>query len=158
MIKKGCGCLIFIILIVVAIFAFSIFSTPLTVELSDDYDTMTKKEYKSACQSIDYETLYRNVDAYVGEKVKFTGKIVQVVDQTNREYCEYRISTKKDNYGYYFEDVIYVNYNLGEDPKFMEDDIVKIYGEVKGEKRYESTGSGMITIPEINAAYMAIKK
>ena len=53
---------------------------------------------------------------------------------------------------------IYVYFANKSDSKFIEDDIVTIYGEASGEKSYTSVLGQNITVPAVTAAYMELEK
>ena len=67
------------------------------------------------------------------------------------------IHVTKDDLGLW-SDSIYVYYANKSDSKFIEDDIVAIYGEASGEESYTSVLGQNITIPAITAAYMELEK
>lgn len=105
--------------------------------------------YKSGCPELDYESAMR---IPVGSdeqniKCKFTGEIFQIVDEGS-EYSQptYLIKSSNGNYVYvdYFRDFEY------RDIRFIEGDIVTIYGEFVFLTTYD-TLTGENTVPEINA-------
>lgn len=103
-------------------------------------DTST---YKS---DITYEQIARTPDDYYFEKVKFSGKVVQVMegeDTTN----QLRVAIN-DNY----DTVMLVEYEKDIlDSRVLEDDYINIYGFSMGVITYESTMGGNITIPAVSA-------
>ena len=144
-----------IILVLLAIFA--LFGGGDSYELSEDATTMSKKDYKAACETIKYKELARNAKDLVGKKYKFTGEIQQVVYDSEAGESEYMISVTKNEY--FWDDNVYVYFNEGEkDVKFLEEDIVTFYGEVSGEESYTSILGESITIPKVTAVYMDLKK
>lgn len=90
---------------------------------------------------ITYDNLARNPEKYEGEKITFSGTVLQVMEDDG--YSHYRIAVD-DNY----DTVLYieVDHELL-DARILEDDYITIYGESIGTVSYESTNSGTITIP-----------
>lgn len=124
-------------------------------KLETESFSLTKEEliqqYKDSCESISYDSLSRDPDQYEGEKVKFSGRILQVIEG---DYSVgFRIATKGR-----YDNVVYVTYYYSDgESRFLEDDNVSFYGVSKGLLTYESTGSGNITIPSVSAKYMIRK-
>ena len=114
----------------------------------------TPAEYKQSCASIDYKTLARNPDKYEGQKVTFTGQVVQVME--GEGITAYRINVTPDEWGYY-DDTVYVTYSgdLSEG-RILDDDIVNFWGESTGLYSYESVLHEEITIPSVEAKYIEL--
>ncbi|SFD34120.1 hypothetical protein [Bacillus sp. UNCCL81] len=72
---------------------------------------------------IDYPHLKKNPDSYKGEFVKYTGEIIQIMEDDN--YSNIRIAVTKDSYGYNYDDVIYVEYPGVTD--YVEGDVVSVW-------------------------------
>lgn len=89
--------------------------------------------------------------------MKFEGEIQQVIYDSENGESEYLIHVTKDDLGLW-SDSIYVYYANKSDSKFIEDDIVAIYGEASGEESYTSVLGQNITIPAVTAAYMELEK
>jgi len=88
-----------------------------------------------------YKQLARTPDDYVNPKVKFTGKVVQVMDGDTEVDIRLAVNGSYDT-------ILYCAY----DPKILsfrilEDDRKTIYGVSLGLYSYQSTGAGAITIP-----------
>lgn len=96
---------------------------------------------------ITYDQLARNPDDYKGQKVKFTGEVLQVVEGDTEN--QIRLSVHWNSYGYYDSDqVLY----CGFDPsiinfRLLEDDIITIYGYSIGLYSYEAVSGATITLP-----------
>lgn len=113
--------------------------------------TMSKQQYKDKCKSIAYEDLARNPKKYEGEYVKFTGKVVQNMED---DYLgALRVNVTQDSYGFY-DDTVYVVYFLDDENRILEDDIVTFYGTSQGLYSYESIMGATITIPSVYAEYV----
>lgn len=99
--------------------------------------------YKS---DITYDQIARTPDDYLLEKVKFSGKVIQVMegdDTTN----QLRVAIN-DNY----DTVMLVEYEKDIlDSRILEDDYINMYGYSMGVITYESTLGGNITIPAMSA-------
>lgn len=155
--KKQGGVGKWIAIVLVILFIFSVGSGGNFYELSEDATTMTKEEYTNACQEVTYEELARSNESYVGTKVKFYGKIFQVVNSSDTGFSTYLISVTEEEYGFW-DDNVRVRFDTTDiKSKFLEDDIVVFYGEVSGEYSYESVLGKEITVPEITAVYMEMK-
>ena len=116
---------------------------------------MEKQEYKNKCQTYKYKDIARNPNSYMYKDAKFTGKVVQTLYDGG--YAYFRVNVTKDKYGFY-EDTIWVEYKPEKsESKFLEDDIVNIWGTLTGEYSYESVLGAQITIPSIKAKYMELK-
>jgi hypothetical protein len=92
-------------------------------------------QYKSSCTAYSYDTIARDPDQYTGTYGKYTGKIVQVMDDGND--CQLRVNITKGRYTY--SDTIFVLYTRAEgESKLLEDDIITIYGMNVGEVSYSN--------------------
>lgn len=85
-----------------------------------------------------------------GEKLRFSGKVLQVMEGTSENNL--RVATDGK-----YDDVVFVGY----DPKIMEskileDDFVTIYGECIGLYSYTSTMGAKISLPGIYANTITI--
>lgn len=147
----------FIILVILIVLgAIGIAGSGNQYKQSEDTQTMSKKDYKEACQEISYKELLRDPDKYLGEKVKFTGEVRQVVYEAEDGESEYMIAVTKDEYDFY-DDNVYFYYNHGDNPKLIEEDIVTLWGEASGTKTYTTVLGASVTIPAVTVAYAEIK-
>lgn len=101
---------------------------------------------------ITYDQLARTPGNFKGKNVKFTGKVIQVIEGDNE--TDLRIAVN-DNY----DTVLLVAYN----PKItstrvLENDNVTIKGVSKGLQTYQSTIGGNITIPLVLVDIITINK
>lgn len=113
-------------------------------------------EYKSECQTYKYKTIFRYAEEYKGKKVKYTGKVVQVIEGSS--FTSYRVNVTKDRWGYY-DDTIYVIFmDLDKTtPRILEDDIITFYGTLGDLYTYETVMGASVTIPSVTALYIDIK-
>lgn len=119
--------------------------------------TTSAQDFKTSCKTFPYKDIARQPIKYIGEKVVYTGEIVQVGSESDGLYYA-RINVTKDEYDSY-SDTMYVTYELEEnEPKFLENDIVTFYGICEGELSYESIFGEEITIPSVSAKYIELVK
>lgn len=108
--------------------------------------------YKSMCKAYSYDTIARDPNAYKDTYAKYTGEIIQVLEDGNS--LNLRVNITKNSYGWY-SDTIYVVYTLKDgESRLLEDDIVTIYGKNAGTISYESILGATITLPSVNAEYI----
>ncbi len=109
------------------------------------------EEAKGYETGIKYKDLARNPDDYEGEKVKFTGYVLQV--QEGDTINAVRMSTSGK-----YNDVIYVAYDPGLlDSRILEDDKVTIYGISYGLHTYTTVMGASVTIPLVLADRIEVK-
>ena len=101
------------------------------------------EEAKGYETGITYDQLARTPDDFKGQKVKFYGKVIQVMEDTTS--IQIRLSVD-DNY----DTVLYCEYDPSIVPsRVLEDDCITIYGTSAGTISYQSTMGGNITIPGV---------
>ena len=123
-------------------------------KLSDEATEMSEKDFKAACDTYDYKDIMRDADSYVGKKIKISGRVNQVVTESDdgSTTSEYKVATGEDGY----DDDIILYFKRGDTPKLLEDDEVTIYGEISGTESYTSILGEKITVPAITGAYVDI--
>lgn len=125
------------------------------IKISIEQNKVT--EYKKSCKNLTYTEISRSPDTYKGERVHFTGEIVQVMESYTTVSLRVNI-TKKGRYSTYYTDTIYVVYSQNDsNNRFLEDDIIDIYGEMNGLYSYTSVMGATITLPRVNAEYIDIR-
>ncbi len=99
-----------------------------------------KKGYETG---ITYDQLARTPDDYIGEKVKFSGKVVQVMEGDITTQIRFAVNDDFDTilYGEYDSSIV--------ESRILEDDYITIMGLSTGLLTYQSTMGGNITIPSI---------
>ena len=116
-------------------------------KISSEASKYSEEDYKKACRAITYEEIARDKNALDGEKVTFTGEVVQVSDKI------YRVDITKTDYGY--TDTIAFDIDKDKlDKNILEGDIVTVWGESKGFYTYTSILNQEITLPLIRAIYI----
>lgn len=115
--------------------------------------TASIEELEASVEDISYDELARNPDSHKGSLVKFTGEVIQVIEPYSwSDTTVYRICVSKNEWGYDYEDVIYVEYVLPEGAsRILENDEVTVYGNCTGLESYESVLGGKISIPKLQA-------
>lgn len=93
-----------------------------------------------------YDQLARTPDDYEGDKIAFTGKVIQVMEDGGD--TQLRLAVDGD-----YDHVILVD--VSEDVRggshILEDDLINAYGLSAGTITYESTMGGDITVPAMSA-------
>ena len=114
----------------------------------------TKLEVAGKCSS--YKEISRNPDSYKGKWAKFTGEVVQVMDDYDETIL--RVNVTKDEYDFY-EDTLYVYYNKSNkgNNRILEDDIITMYGQLNGITTYETVMSSEVSLPALKAWYIDIQ-
>lgn len=85
----------------------------------------------------------RNPDDYILKKVKFKGKVVQVIEGSKS--IQLRMAINSD-----YKKIIYVEYDSNiVKSRVLENDIITVYGVSTGLLTYKSTLGSSITIPSI---------
>lgn len=103
-----------------------------------------KKDPSAYETGITYDNLARTPDEHIGKKVKFYGKVLQVME-TDGDYTQYRLAVNEN-----YDTVAYLEISQDQlSTRILEDDIITVYGESYGNISYDSTMGGKITIPAI---------
>lgn len=93
---------------------------------------------------ITYDQLARTPDDYIYEKVKFSGKVIQVLEDEGSVNIRFAVN---DNYDH----ILLADYDSSiVSSRILEDDMITIYGTSDGLYTYESTMGQDITIPYIS--------
>lgn len=101
------------------------------------------KEKQGYNTGITYDQLARTPDDYIAEKVKFKGKVLQVMEGDGYTAIRLAVNGDYDNviYGQYTSDAV--------NSRVLEDDTITIYGTSTGLFTYQSTMGGQISIPGV---------
>lgn len=101
------------------------------------------EEAKGYETGITYDQIARTPDDYTGQKVKFSGKVIQVVEGDTT--VQIRLAVNKD-----YNKILYGEYDKSiVSSRVLEDDIVTIYGTSFGLLSYKSAIGATITIPSV---------
>jgi len=103
-----------------------------------------EKEKKGYETGITYDQLARTPDDYISEKVKFKGKVVQVMEGDGITQIRFAVNDDYDTilFGEFDSSII--------DSRVLEDDVITIMGLSVGLFTYESTMGGEISIPGVS--------
>ncbi|MBW7884063.1 MAG: SH3 domain-containing protein [Caldilineaceae bacterium] len=112
-----------------------------------DIDTL-----KASAETISYDELFRHNEKYVGTVVRYVGEVLQVQTKSclvcdNPGYV-LRVAVTKGDFGIW-DDPIWVEYEGAE--RFLEEDIVTVWGTVEGLQDYTAVLGNQVTIPKIKA-------
>ena len=98
---------------------------------------------------LDFKAMSRDPASYEGKNYKFTGKVLQVLEDEygSYTYVAMRIATKGN-----YDNVVYVTYerSAGE-ARILEDDRITVYGTSEGLYTYETVIGGSVTLPKFQA-------
>lgn len=116
-------------------------------ERQEEEARRAEEEARGYETGITYDNLARDPDSYNGKKVKFTGTIIQVIEDTMIN--QYRLAINDD-----YDQIILLTVinSLLDGKRILEDDTVTIYGVSSGIVQYESVMGGKISIPEITVS------
>ena len=104
---------------------------------------LAKEEKIAYDTGITYDQLARNPDTYMGKKVKFSGKVIQVMEGDTETQLRIAVNGNYDN-------VMLAGFNPSIiKSRILENDQVNFKGKSVGVITYESTMGGNITIPGV---------
>ena len=110
---------------------------------------------KAQAVTIAYDDLFRYNEQHVGKTVRYVGKVLQVQEKECLIVCGeedtgyiLRVAVTKGSYSFW-DDPIWVDYKGTQ--RFLEDDIVTVWGVVTGLQKYTAVLSNQVTIPSVKA-------
>jgi len=110
----------------------------------EDAVAKERKEKQGYDTGITFNDLARTPDDYIGEKVKFSGKVLQVMEGNGLNQLRFAVDSDYDK-------VIYLEYDTSlVSSRILEDDIITIYGVSYGLYTYKSTMGKSITLPVVS--------
>lgn len=109
--------------------------------------TQSPEQFKASCEAISYEDFARNPDNYDDRKVKFSGKVLQVVEINDLVCLRVQVTGN-------INDVVFVQYASMGGARILEDDQIVFYGYAAGLYSYESVLGAKITLPKVMAMYV----
>jgi hypothetical protein len=107
-------------------------------------------EIRKQAKNISYKLLARYPDKYKDQTIKFSGKVVQSLDESGT--FTLRVAQDSD-----YDKMFLVSYVPTNDARILEDDIITVYGIYSGVQSYQSTLGGTITIPYAVTTDVVIK-
>lgn len=110
---------------------------------AEEEEESARKEKIGYETGISYDNLSRTPDDFEGEKVKFYGNVVQVMESPDVDYIHIRLAVDCD-----YDKILFCEYQKEiVKQRILVDDEITIYGTSYGLYTYESTMGGYITIP-----------
>lgn len=119
-------------------------------DVDDENEVLSRENYIAECDTVLYNDVARNPDSYDGEKVMFSGTVIQVsedaLDLFSTNSVDFRVETS--------DGIWYVSYNRAEgESRILEGDYITCYGECDGVTTYISVLGGNITVPKLIMKY-----
>lgn len=96
-------------------------------------ENISKEEFILQCEEISYDSLARSPEYYIGEKIKVTVKVQQIVQGgwfDNNEY--YRVYTNDELGMWMGNEYFMFDERESKNPKILQDDVLAVYGEFDG--------------------------
>jgi len=110
---------------------------------------------KTQAVAIPYDDLFRYNEQHIGKTVRYVGKVLQVQEKECLILCDeddkgyvLRVAVTKGSYGFW-DDPIWVDTSGTQ--RFLEDDIVTVWGVVEGLQKYTAVLGNQVTIPKLKA-------
>jgi hypothetical protein len=115
-------------------------------------NTIVEDMYKQSCEEYAYEDVVRYPQKYIGKKAYFTVRVFQVLESGDE------VVLLAEPIGVIHADTIYVYYERKspDEQRILEDDYIKMWGELDGLKTYENILGQSITMPRFNLRYYSI--
>ena len=125
-------------------------SSEIQDETDDENEVVSMENYIAECVTVSYDDVARNPDNYDGEKVMFSGTVIQVsedaLDLFSTNSVDFRVETT--------DGIWYVSYNRPEgESRILEGDYITCYGECDGVTTYISVLGGNVTVPKLIMKY-----
>lgn len=114
----------------------------------------SEKEFKASCKYYTYEELARNPKDYVGLPVVLYGEVVQVMEEG--DHVQLRVNITEGVYNW--QNAVYVDYTrkVPNESRILEGDIITFWGISNDTISYETVMGNSVTVPYVEAAYMAL--
>lgn len=130
-----------------------------TTEVTETTTAAKKKTKKESYKKenwnpqITYSQLARTPDDYVGNKITFEGKVIQVSESSYSDTVYLRVATSDD-----YNKVMLIEYDSSIlSSRILEDDEIRFYGTSTGLYTYESTLGKSVTIPAATVEHITIQ-
>lgn len=125
-------------------------SSEIQDETDDENEVVSRENYIAECVTVSYDDVARNPDNYDGERVMFSGTVIQVsedaLDLFSTNSVDFRVETT--------DGIWYVSYNRPDgESRILEGDYITCYGECDGVTTYISVLGGNVTVPKLIMKY-----
>ena len=110
--------------------------------------------YKDHCSTISFKKLERNPDKYEGRRIKVSGYVLQVLENS---YYGTKITTLRVATKGHYENVVLVTIYNRSSSRILEDDKITVWGEYDGIETRETIWGKTVYIPAITAEYYSVK-
>lgn len=111
---------------------------------------ISPSELRKSAKSIPYKSVARYPDKYKGQYIKFSGKVVQSLEDDGM--FTLRVAQNDD-----YSQMFLVTYIPENDTRILEDDEITVYGRYEGITTYTSTVGSDVTVPAVTSAAIDIK-
>jgi hypothetical protein len=108
-----------------------------------------RQAFMAMATSLDYDQLAKNPNRHKGTKVVFRGQIFQIQEDFGQTWM--LLSVTDEGYGFW-DDNVWVEYDGT--IRGAEEDIITVYGTIKGEQSYETQIGGETYVPKMRARYV----
>lgn len=132
-------------------------------KLKEESEALEKnmETFKNSCESYAYKEIARNPNNFIDKHAKFEGQVIQVMENGDDIVLRVNITKEANEFaegGYLYSDTIYVEYTKNDknESRILEDDIITLYGTLKGTKTYDTIFGSSETIPYYIAEYIDI--
>lgn len=115
---------------------------------------LTEQQFKANTVQIPYNDIARNPEKFKAQNAYFLGKVVQVNQDKKNVTLRVEVTRGKNDL---WNDVVWVNYTIPEgQDRILDNDIIQIWGTIKGLQTYTAVLGNKISIPELDAKYISI--
>ena len=115
-----------------------------------DYTAGEIEAIKAAAETPTYDELFRNIDANRGRNVQFEATIGQTIPGEDSEVFYFFVFLDND-----VSNQAYVSWT---GDRFIEEDVIRLWGQVLGPETYETGAGSSNTVPAIAAADIELQE
>ena len=127
---------------------------------NNQINSSVESGYQTTCKNYSYKEIFRNPEDYLYKKIKITGEVIQVMEETENgvDYWVLRVNMTKDSWGYYDDTVMVLVEKSIVKGRIIEDDIFTFYGQILEPTTYETVLGASQTVPTVLAYYAYLVK
>ena len=118
-----------------------------TEEVAESGGEVSEEEYKSLCQSLDYEGILRNPDENKGKYCLVSGNVEQIIEGWFGSFTIFVTDESGNKWGCVY------SYKEGES-RLLEGDWVTMYGKCAGTENTTTLLGQQVTLPRIDVEYV----